>query len=644
MMANDRGPTVSPNAPSTDEILVEMGKPRARAAFALTVGILVSLAAILIRVAYAPSSADLIASKTQHTLTAMGLVVACLLAAWLARPRSIAWWHYGTWPMAAGLTLSLPMIVPFQTTPSLDIYVISIETGAGLALLLGVFAWINGKSLARLQCAMPNTRAKIRYVHDDAIKTMIASLVPEKAEVLLSPGDEVPADGVLISGSGFVDEQLVTGYELPVAKQPGDLLFAGSSSTISDGIMRCDVSQENSYLTRRRRLERTLSTLVYRPRTKSHVLSILSMLVIASVVTITWQLATPESWVPWCGVLCGLLLTGSGLSAMLILGRTRAEALRLGADEGVLFGRLRDVERIARVRNWQLDPRLLLQIQNVQIHTLREDFTEEQVLQVAQALTAEIEGTLVSALQDHFVKNGREKLRAAALKQSNGVFHGTVRGDRWFMGNRGALKGEEGVAASAEQTEALSNLCTENHISWLLGKPGEGVYGAVIIGIDVDRAVSQLGRALNMSLMPGLSDGIREILASRAQIEIDGPPVGRNDATVVLESSPRPSTGLRLVVVQPSLDMLVERGRSPRIMRSALSSIPNYVSSVRVLSRRCTWISVAVIGLPLLLGAGLGWLGWYGPWTASLLVGGSGILAIKQLTRPDVLVEPDTAP
>ncbi|MBC7111171.1 MAG: copper-translocating P-type ATPase [Methanothermobacter sp.] len=60
-------------------------------------------------------------------------------------------------------------------------------------------------------------------------------------EVIVRPGDRVPADGKVVEGSSYVDESMITGEPLPALKTPGSEVVAGTINT--DGILRFRVER-----------------------------------------------------------------------------------------------------------------------------------------------------------------------------------------------------------------------------------------------------------------------------------------------------------------------------------------------------------------------------------------------------------------
>ena len=48
--------------------------------------------------------------------------------------------------------------------------------------------------------------------------------------VLVKPGEEIPVDGAVSAGRSLVSEAKITGESRPLAKKPGDMVFAGSLS------------------------------------------------------------------------------------------------------------------------------------------------------------------------------------------------------------------------------------------------------------------------------------------------------------------------------------------------------------------------------------------------------------------------------
>lgn len=60
------------------------------------------------------------------------------------------------------------------------------------------------------------------------------------ATILVRPGDRIPADGVIVSGEGAIDEGLVTGESIPVRKGVDGRVFAGTVN--GDAVLRISVT------------------------------------------------------------------------------------------------------------------------------------------------------------------------------------------------------------------------------------------------------------------------------------------------------------------------------------------------------------------------------------------------------------------
>lgn len=84
------------------------------------------------------------------------------------------------------------------------------RTGAAIRSLVG----LQPKTARRLENGMPR-------------EVDIADILAGDT-LLLRPGEKIPVDGRIIEGQGIVDESMITGEPLPVAKQTGDVIIGGT--------------------------------------------------------------------------------------------------------------------------------------------------------------------------------------------------------------------------------------------------------------------------------------------------------------------------------------------------------------------------------------------------------------------------------
>ena len=97
------------------------------------------------------------------------------------------------------------------------------QTGGAIRALLGL---------------APNTARRLSADGTEEEVPREAIVVGDRLRV--RPGEAVPVDGTVLEGSGPVDESMLTGESMPVAKQPDDRLIGGTMNGTGSFILRAD--------------------------------------------------------------------------------------------------------------------------------------------------------------------------------------------------------------------------------------------------------------------------------------------------------------------------------------------------------------------------------------------------------------------
>ncbi len=94
-------------------------------------------------------------------------------------------------------------------------------------------------------------RPTTAIIEKNGIETEIG--IDELAEgdvIILKPGSKAPADGEIISGDNYMDESMLTGESIPVAKKAGDKIYAASISSHGTIRYRADGVGEDTVLSK----------------------------------------------------------------------------------------------------------------------------------------------------------------------------------------------------------------------------------------------------------------------------------------------------------------------------------------------------------------------------------------------------------
>jgi Cu2+-exporting ATPase len=287
--------------------------------------------------------------------------------------------------------------------------------------------------------------------------------------LLVRPGSKVPVDAVVEEGESEVDESMVTGESLPVAKSLGSEVIGASINTT--GTLRARATKvgadtalarivamvqeaQNSKAPGQRLADRAAFWLV------------LVALIGGSATFLVW-LATGAS------VQTAMLfaITVVVITCPDALGLATPTAIMvgtgLGARRGVLFKNATALETSARIDTVVMDKTGTLTKGEPEVtDVIAEGITEEEMLALVAAVERESEHPLARAIDQHAVERGVPTLKVSDFRNVPG--HGAsaqVKGRRVLVGNRrlmtaekvdlGALAGRRDELAATGRTAVL---------------------------------------------------------------------------------------------------------------------------------------------------------------------------------------------
>jgi len=184
------------------------------------------------------------AGRARFVLLATGAAAlgGALVAGWLDYPAASAALSLAA--TAAGGSLIAKRAVHSIRERSLDIHVLMMAAVAG-AIAIG--EWTEGATVVLLFAfaqalesrSMDRARRAIRALMELApveatvrrdgreVRVAAAAVLPHE-RIVVRPGERIPVDGRVISGSSDVNQAPVTGESVPVDREPGEDVFAGS--------------------------------------------------------------------------------------------------------------------------------------------------------------------------------------------------------------------------------------------------------------------------------------------------------------------------------------------------------------------------------------------------------------------------------
>jgi Cu+-exporting ATPase len=451
----------------------------------------------------------------------MALLLAAPVQIWAGRGFYVA-----SWKSLRGGSASMDVLVALGTTAAFALSAVEVarawpgtpmhvyfEASATVITLVLLGRWLEA-------------RARIRTV---AAITALAGLQPQRARVrrdgqerdvpiaelrvgdvvVARPGERIAVDGVVVDGEGSVDESLLTGESLPVAKAAGTRVIGGAINGEARLVVRATAIGAETVLARMIRLvEDAQSTKppIQRAADRVSAVFVPAVLAIAAATLVGWLAAgatVPVAVIDAVSVLV--------IACPCALGLATPTAIMVGtgiaARRGILVRDAEALERAHAVRIVAFDKTGTLTEGKpvvIAVHPAP-GIARERVLRLAAALQSGSEHPLARAVLREVAGGDVPPALSVRALPGRGV-SGTVEGARLLLGSRRLLE-EAGAEPPAALVAFEAGLAAQGRtVAWLAAETGD-VIGLIGFGDALKPQAVPAVRALR-------ARGLRVVLLS----------------------------------------------------------------------------------------------------------------------------------
>ena len=335
--------------------------------------------------------------------------------------------------------------------------VITVLVLLGQVLELRARAATSGAIRALLDIA-PKTARRVRADGGDEEAPLDAIAVDDRLRV--RPGEKVPVDGEVVEGRSTLDESMVTGESMPVIKEVGDAVVAGTLNRSGSFVMRATKVGRDTLLSR------IVQMVAQAQRSRAPIQRLAdqvsgwfvpAVIAVALVAFVAWTMFGPQPRLAYALVAavnvliiacpCALGLA-TPMSIMVATGR--------GAQAGVLIKNAEALERMEKVDTLVVDKTGTLTEGKPKVVAVvpAPDFSEHDVLRLAASVERASEHPLAAAIVAAAAERRIELAPVTGFDAPAGKGAvGMVDGRRVVLGNA-KLMAELAVATAALAADA----------------------------------------------------------------------------------------------------------------------------------------------------------------------------------------------
>lgn len=366
------------------------------------------------------------------------------------------------------------------------VFIDEIFAAGEVAFIMQIGEFLEDRTVAKARAGIEKLiklTPRTARVISDGVENVVAVEKVKVGDILrVLPGEQIPVDGVVYSGTSSVNEAVMTGESLPVDKFPGDELFSGTVNQFGAFEMRASRKDEDSSIQRMVRLVQSADA------GKAKIVTVadrwatwIVIAALASAAAVWWYTGEAIRAVTILVVFCPCALVLATPTAIMA-------GIGNATRHGILVRQGDALERLAGVKRIVLDKTGTITYgvpEVVACKSFLVDLSENELLRLAASAESRSEHPLGKAV----VAGCRKEGLALSDTEAFQIFPGrgvlaTVEHKKLVAGNEMFLRNNS-ITVSAEGKAAAERYLTNGATVIYLGIDGQ--YAGVIALADVIR-------------------------------------------------------------------------------------------------------------------------------------------------------------
>lgn len=391
--------------------------------------------------------------------------------------------------------------------------------------------WNMSRARSSIRALMELAPSVAQVVNEDGtVAEQLVENVSIGTTITVRPGEKIPMDSVLISDTASVNQAPITGESMPIQKEVGDLLFAGTIN--EDSVIRCRVAKAASDSTLASIIRKIEEAQSLRAKSDQWIEKfsryyVPAMMSASLMVGIIPPLATDSSWYPWVYKGLELLVISCPCSLVISTPVSIIAGLTAAARAGILIKGGAYLEAAAHIEAFAMDKTGTLTTGSPMVKNIipLNGYDAGRLLKVASALETHSDHPLARAIQRKAKEDGIINQPAESFQVFKGKGgEGYIDGELFWVGSHRFLHEKVGDNETTAVHKKIQELEAAGHSIVAIGT-GQTTCGLISIADTIRpesrHAIQVLKRAnvKRIVMLTGDNEGAANTIATSIGID-----------------------------------------------------------------------------------------------------------------------------